>query len=68
MTERVTIEGSDLLVREELVANRDPKRRRPDTYTPSTVLPVAKSTGRTLEQIVNEPNPYWPEQMTLEDA
>jgi len=58
MTERVTIEGRNLAVSVE--QDDDPKRRRPKAYKPTT--------GRTLAEILAEPNPYWPEQLSTDDA
>ncbi len=57
MTERVTIEGRDLAVTTDTAP--DPKRRRPPEYQQPTGDGRAKSTGRSLEEIVHQPNPYW---------
>jgi len=66
MTERVTIEGRNLAVSVE--QDDDPKRRRPKAYKPTTGQARSKTTGRTLAQILAEPNPYWPEQLSTDDA
>lgn len=65
MTERVTIEGRNLAVTVD--QDNDPKRLRPKAYTPTTGLARSKE-GRTLEQIIAEPNPYWPEQLSMGHA
>ena len=65
MTERVTIEGRNLAVTVD--QDDDPKRLRPKAYTPKTGQARSKE-GRTLEQIIAEPNPYWPEQLSMGHA
>lgn len=70
MTERVTIEGRDLAVTRSgpgaggfvdipfTGTGADQKRRRPPP-TVATGDGRAKSTGRTFEEIMRDPNPYW---------
>ncbi len=54
------VEGRDLAVTTDTTP--DPKRRRPPEYLAPAGDGRATSTGRSLAEIVAEPNPYWDDQ------
>lgn len=54
MTERITIEGSDLTVTHDQ-AKSDPKRIRPPRFDPSPV----PAEFRTVQQVIENGNPHW---------
>lgn len=57
MTETVTIHGQGLTV-EHTGTEPDPKRRRPPAIPKARHDGRAK-TGRTLDEVRTQPNPYW---------
>ena len=61
MSETVVIHGQGLTV-EQTGPEPDPKRRRPPAMPKARHDGRAKTTGRTLDQVLAEPNPYWTEE------
>lgn len=60
MTERVTITGSDLRVDQD--HDEDSKRIRPPRFAPSPDANVLSPSGWTLDDMIDMPNPFWPEE------
>lgn len=61
MTERITIQGWDLTVTHDQ-ADPDPKQKRPPRFAASPAANVLSPSGWTLDEMIDMPNPFWPEE------